>query len=68
MNRPGETSPWRYVGLGMELAGAVGILTLIGYGIDRWLATAPWGLVAGASVGIVGGLYNLVKAGLKANR
>lgn len=47
-------------GLGMELAAAVIGATLLGFWIDRRFATEPWGVVIGALVGIVGGLYNFV--------
>ena len=63
-----DSSLWRFFGLGIELAGAVAVLTFLGYLVDRWLASAPWGLVTGAMLGIVGGLYNIVKTALKANR
>lgn len=68
MAPPPKSNPLRHVGLGLELAGAVGLMALIGYGIDRWQDTAPWGLVIMASLGIVGGLYNLVKDAIRSNR
>lgn len=61
-------SAWRYSGIGLELVGAVAGLALLGYWIDRRFDSAPWGLLVGASVGIVGGLWNLIRAGLKASR
>jgi ATP synthase protein I len=57
-----------WVGVGMELAGAVGVLALLGWGVDQWLGTKPWGLLTGGSIGIVGGMYNLIKQAIKANR
>jgi F0F1-type ATP synthase assembly protein I len=59
--KPGSQSAWRLATVGTELAGAVAGGTLLGYWIDWHFGTGPWGLVTGASVGIVGGLYNLVR-------
>ena len=56
-----EPSPWRYAGMGMEFAGSVAAMALVGYAIDRWLGTWPWCLVAGVVLGAVGGLYLLLK-------
>lgn len=58
----------RYSGAGLELAGAVAGLTLLGYWIDGKFDTSPWGVLGGVSMGLVGGLYNLVKQSLAASR
>jgi len=58
----------RYSGVGLELAGATAGLALVGYWIDRKYGTAPWGILGGVVIGIVGGLYNLVKESLAAVR
>lgn len=58
----------RHSGVGLELAGAVAGFALIGYWIDRRFATEPWGVVGGVVLGLVGGLYNLVKQSLQAAR
>jgi len=55
----------RYAGAGMELAAAVSALCLAGYWFDRKFETSPWGLLIGAVIGIVGGLYNLIRPVLK---
>ena len=34
--------------------------------IDRRFGTSPWGMLGGVVIGIVGGLYNLVKESLHA--
>ena len=51
-------------GAGLELAGAVGGLCLAGYWLDRKFDTSPWFLLGGAFIGIVGGLYNIVRKSL----
>lgn len=61
-------NPAELAGIGLELAGAVGAMALLGYLVDRWLGTGPWGVVVGAMLGVAGGLYNLIKRALKENR
>jgi F0F1-type ATP synthase assembly protein I len=58
----------RYSGIGLELAGATGGLALVGYWFDRHFGTNPWGILVGVVIGIVGGLYNLVRESLSAIR
>ena len=58
----------RYSGVGLELAGATAGLALLGSWIDRKYGTSPWGILGGVVIGIVGGLYNLVKESLAAIR
>jgi F0F1-type ATP synthase assembly protein I len=58
----------RHSGVGVELAAATAGLALVGYWIDSRFATQPWGIVIGVIVGLVGGLYNLVKQSLQAAR
>jgi F0F1-type ATP synthase assembly protein I len=55
-------------GMGFDLAASVGVATALGWWIDRRYDTAPWGVVVCAAIGIIGGLYNFVKAGLRAQR
>lgn len=56
----------RHAGVGLELAGAVAGFTLVGYWIDRHFGSAPWGLLVGLALGLIGGLYNLVRESLAA--
>ncbi len=51
----------RLAGMGMELAGAVLAFVLIGYWIDRLFESGPWGVLICACLGVVGGLYNLIR-------
>ena len=69
MSADRRSASWiRYSGIGLELAGATAGLALVGYWIDRRFGTSPWGILGGVVIGIVGGLYNLVKESLEAIR
>jgi F0F1-type ATP synthase assembly protein I len=43
------------------LIGAIVLLGGLGYVIDEWRGTGPWGLFVGLTLGIVVGFYELVK-------
>jgi ATP synthase protein I len=58
----------RHSGVGLELAGATAGLALLGYWIDGRFGTRPWGIIGGVVIGLVGGLYNLVRESLQAAR
>jgi F0F1-type ATP synthase assembly protein I len=57
----------RLASVGFELAAAVGGFALVGHLIDRWRGSHPKGLLIGAVLGLIGGLYNLIKASLAAS-
>jgi F0F1-type ATP synthase assembly protein I len=44
-----------------SLIGAIGVMTAVGYGLDRWLGTWPWFLVGGMLFGVATGFYLLAK-------
>lgn len=70
-NQPREPAmrSTRYVGIGIEFAGAVGGFCLVGWWIDRrWEITNHWGLLICALLGLVGGMYNLVREAMRAAR
>lgn len=58
---PISGSVWRLAGMGTELAAAVLGGCALGWWVDRAWGTGHWGLVVGALIGIVGGLYNLIR-------
>ncbi len=69
MARKTSPSPWRYFGMGLEYAGAILVLALLGWWLfDKGREGTPWGLVVGALLGFAGATYNLIKIALKANR
>ena len=43
------------------LVGGIVLFGGLGYGIDAWRGWAPWGLLAGLSLGVVAGFYQLIK-------
>jgi F0F1-type ATP synthase assembly protein I len=43
------------------LIGGIILLGGIGYAVDYWRGTSPWFLLAGLTLGIVVGFYELVK-------
>jgi F0F1-type ATP synthase assembly protein I len=59
--KPGMPSAMRLAGAGLELAATLVGACLLGYWIDRRFGTDPWGLLICAGIGIVGGLYNLIR-------
>ncbi|HEY8022725.1 MAG TPA: AtpZ/AtpI family protein [Thermoanaerobaculia bacterium] len=54
--------------MGFELVGAVAGFTLVGFWIDRHYRTYPWGVLIGLALGLVGGMYNLIRESLAASR
>lgn len=48
-------------GAAYSMLGGLLVLGAVGYGVDRWAGTEPWGLVAGLFLGMVVGFYELVK-------
>lgn len=58
----------RLSGIGVELVGAVVGFTLVGYWIDRHFGSSPWGLLIGLGLGLVGGMYNLIRQSLLASK
>jgi len=50
-----------YIDASWQLAGSVGLGTLLGWWLDRRFSTSPWLLVAGALFGIGVGFYLFFK-------
>jgi len=69
-NRPKPPAPslWRLAGMGVDLAAAVGGFTLIGWFADRHWQVFPRYTITGAVLGLIGGMYNLVRQALAASR
>ncbi len=68
---PSQSNPRllvRYGGLGVELAGAIIGLTLLGLWIDHHFGTGRTATLVGAAIGIVGGLYNFLRQALELSK
>lgn len=66
--RATQRPPMALAGLGFELLAAIAGFAFVGFWIDRHYETKPWGLIVGAVLGIVGGLYNFIRAATRAIR
>ena len=49
-------------GASYTLIGAIILLGGIGYAVDLWRGTAPWGLLGGLALGLIVGFYELARA------
>ncbi|MFQ5463417.1 MAG: AtpZ/AtpI family protein [Phycisphaerae bacterium] len=58
----------RFSGIGIEFAGAVAGLSILGYYVDQHYGSGPWGVLIGAILGLIGGMYNLIRASLASLR
>jgi ATP synthase protein I len=48
--------------IGIELVVAVGLATAVGWAIDRWLGTRPWGMIVLFFLGVAAGMLNVYRA------
>ena len=48
--------------MGIEFTGAVLVAAFLGWGVDHFAGTSPWGLMAGFVLGFATGVYSLIKA------
>ena len=56
---------YRMAGVGIEFVVAVGLFAAVGYLVDRWLNTGPWGIIVGAFVGFAVGLRAMIRVANK---
>jgi F0F1-type ATP synthase assembly protein I len=52
---------YRYSGMGLQFAAAVGVFALLGHWLDGRLDSSPWLLLIGVFLGFGGGLYSMLK-------
>ena len=48
--------------IGIELVVAVVVATAIGWAIDHWLGTRPWGMIVLFFMGVAAGMLNVYRA------
>lgn len=48
--------------LGVEMVASLAVACAIGYGLDRWLGTKPWLMVAFVPIGVAAGVMNLMRS------
>jgi ATP synthase protein I len=48
--------------IGIELVVAVGVATALGWAMDRWLGTRPWGIIVLFFLGVAAGMLNVYRA------
>ncbi len=61
-NKQPDSAFLRFSGMAFTMAGAIGLCVFLGYKVDEWLEnTVPWGIVAGAIVGVSTGVYLAIK-------
>jgi F0F1-type ATP synthase assembly protein I len=58
----------RLLGMGFEFAAAVAGFTLVGVWVDHHFGHAPWGVIGGVALGLIGGMYNLIRESLAASK
>ena len=48
--------------IGVEFVVAIGVATALGWAIDRWLGTRPWGIIVLFFLGVGAGMLNVYRA------
>jgi F0F1-type ATP synthase assembly protein I len=59
---------WRLAGVGWEFSSQVLAGVLLGWGIDWFFETKPWGIVGGAAAGLSVGTLQFIRNAVKLNR
>lgn len=52
----------RYTGIGLQFLLVIGLGVAAGFGLDHWLGTSPWFVLAGSLLGSVGAMIWVVRA------
>ncbi len=62
------SSMWGLAGMGLDLSAAVAGFTLLGWWADSHWQTSPRYTLVGVILGLIGGMYNLIRRALAATR
>lgn len=65
-NSPSKWAHW--YSLSIELAAAVAGASFLGYWIDRYYKTDPWGILSCFALGLAGGMYNFIRSSIREYR
>ncbi len=65
--RDGMQAAGPYIGLGVQIAASMAVFAGGGYALDRWLGTSPWGILVGATLGMVGIVFLIVRVAREAD-
>jgi F0F1-type ATP synthase assembly protein I len=69
VNERNDSRAWlRLTGLGFELAASIAGGVLVGWWIDRELGSSPKATIGLGLIGLLGGMYNLIKTALRSGR
>lgn len=68
MRSRSPSSLYRLASAGFELAASVLGFAAVGYAFDRYYESAPRGLLICTGLGLIGGMYNLIRTALKASK
>lgn len=60
--KPHPLTTTRALGIGLELGASVGGLALLGWFGDAHWGTGPWLALTGSLVGLIGGVYNVIRS------
>jgi ATP synthase protein I len=64
-----EGQAWRSAwSIGFNFAAAVAGFLFVGYAVDFYYGTGPWGVLIGTFLGLVGGMYNMIRQAIAASR
>ncbi len=54
--------------LAIEMVASVGVSVFIGWWVDRWLNSAPFGIVGFALLGVAAAMWTAIRTGMAMNR
>lgn len=55
-------------GVGLDFGYMVAAGALLGFGVDAFFGTKPWGILVGSLIGLAGGFTQFIRQALKLNR
>lgn len=56
-----------YLTLGLQIASGMAFFVGIGYFVDKWLDSTPWGMIAGAALGMVAAFSIVIRMAREAD-